>query len=67
MTRHAAQRALKYNLTAEEIEKIIREGKRKAEGKTKTRYTLQSKNDIYVAICEEHADQTIVLTITKGG
>ena len=67
LTRHAVQRALKYDLNPETVEKIIREGERKPEGKTKTRYVLRSKRSTWVAICEEHSYQIIVLTITKGG
>ena len=66
-TRHAVQRALKYDLNPETVEKIVREGEKKPEGKTETRYVLRSRRSTLVAICEEHSDQIIVLTITKGG
>lgn len=66
-TRHAVQRALRYDLSPEAVEKIIREGRRRSEGKTKTRYMLHSKRSTLVAICEEYSDQIIVLTITRGG
>jgi len=66
LTRHAAQRCLKHNLSPEEIEKIIREGEREPEGTTKARYIFQGKRGVWVAICEEYADQIIVITITKG-
>lgn len=67
LTIHAVQRALRYDLSPETVEKIVREGERKPEGKTKTRYVLRSRRSTLVAICEEHSDQIIVLTITKGG
>jgi len=66
LTRHAAERALKHNLSPEEVEKIIVEGERHSEGKTKTRYVLRGKRGVWVVICEEYLDQIIVLTITKG-
>jgi len=66
LTKHGVQRCLKNNLSPEEIEKIIREGERTSEGATKTRYVFQGKRGVWVAICEEYADQIIVMTITKG-
>lgn len=67
LTKHAIQRALKYNLTPELVEKIVKEGEKKAEGKTKARYVLGGRRSTWVAICEEYSDQIIVLAITKGG
>ena len=66
LTKHAAERALKYNLTKEAIIEIIRRGRRLREGKTKVRFTLKTKRGLLVAICEEYTNQIIVLTITKG-
>jgi len=66
LTRHAVERALRYNLRPEEVEKIIMEGERQTEGKTKAKYVLRGKRGVWVAICEEYPDQIIVLTITKG-
>jgi len=66
LTRHAVQRALRYDLSSEEVEKIISDGEKKVEGKTKVRYVLRSKRGVWVAICEDYPDQIIVLTITKG-
>jgi hypothetical protein len=66
LTRHAVQRALKYNLSPEEIETIVREGERKSEGATKVRYVLRSKSNVWVAICEEYPDHIILITITRG-
>ena len=67
LTRHAVQRALRYNLNPNNIEKIIREGDRKAEGKSKVRYVLRSKRTAWIAICREDPNQIVILTITKGG
>lgn len=67
LTRHVVQRALKYDLPPEAIEKIIYEGQREAEGKDKTRYSISTKNDVWVAICQETPEYTIIITITKGG
>jgi len=66
LTRHAVQRALRYDLSSEEVKKIISDGERKVEGKTKARYVLRGKRGVWVVICEEYPDQIIVLTITKG-
>jgi transcriptional/translational regulatory protein YebC/TACO1 len=65
LTRHAVQRALKYDLQPETIEKIIYEGQREPEGKEKTRYTINTKNGVWVAICQETPEYTIIITITK--
>jgi len=66
LTRHAVQRALKYDLPPETIQRIITDGHKQNEGKTKTRYTLTAKKDVWVAICQETPDYTIIITITKG-
>ena len=66
LTRHATQRALRYNLTSELVERIVREGERRVEGKTKSRYVLSGRRGVWVAICEEYSDQIIILTITGG-
>lgn len=66
LTKHAVQRALKYDLTPEMVEKIVAEGERQSEGKTKARYVLQTKRGVLVAVCEEYPDQTIIITIMKG-
>ena len=66
MTKHAVQRALKYDLAPELIEKIIWEGKKQKEGKTKTEYVLRGKSGVWVAICEEYFDQIVIITLTKG-
>jgi len=66
LTRHAVQRALKYDLSPELIEKIVWEGQRQREGKTKARYVFRAKNSVWVAICDEYPDQIVVVTFVKG-
>ena len=66
LTRHAVERALKYDLAPELVEHIIGEGERVAEGKTKARYVLRAKKGVWVVVCEEYSDQIVVVTITKG-
>jgi hypothetical protein len=66
LTKHAVQRALKYDLSPELIEKIVWEGQRQQEGKTKTRYVFRAKGNVWVAICNEYPDQIIIITIVKG-
>jgi hypothetical protein len=66
LTKHAVQRALKYDLSPELIEKIVWEGQRQREGKTKARYVLRAKNSVWVAICNEYPDQIVVVTFVKG-
>jgi hypothetical protein len=67
LTRHAVQRAIKYEIPPELVEEIIWTGKRQIEGKTKTRYVLRAKGEVWVAICNEDPDEIIVITFTKGG
>jgi ribosomal protein L30E len=66
LTKHASDRAIKYNLDSQTIKKIIDDGQRILEGKTKTRYVLQTKHGKLVAICSECPDQITIITITKG-
>ena len=66
ITMHAAERAYQFKLDSMDIEKIIRDGKRVQEGKTKTRYVLRTKRGVLVAICEESSELVMVRTITKG-
>ena len=66
LTKHAVQRALKYDLDPEMIEKIIWEGEKQKEGKTKAKYVLKAKNGVWVAVCEEYSDQLIIITLVKG-
>lgn len=66
MTKHAITRGIKHGLTSEDIIKVIKFGEKKVEGKTKRRYTLQTKRGLMVAICAEYPDLIKVITITKG-
>jgi len=67
LTKHAVQRtALKYDLSPELIEKIVWEGQKQREGKTKARYVFRAKNIVWVAICNEYPDQIVVVTVVKG-
>ena len=66
LTRHAVQRALKYDLTQELIERVVLEGKRQTEGKSKAKYVLRTKSGVWIAICQESPDQMIIITLTKG-
>lgn len=66
LTKHAVQRALKYDLPPEAIEKMIYEGQKESEGKDKTRYVISTKMGVWVAICQETPEYTIIITITKG-
>ncbi len=66
LTKHAVQRALKYDLPPETIQKIIIDDQKQTEGKTKIRYILSTKNGVWIAICQETPEFTIIITITKG-
>jgi hypothetical protein len=66
LTKHAVQRALKYDLPPETFQKIIQEGQRQPEGKTKSRYSLKTKKGVWIAICQETPDFIVIITITKG-
>lgn len=66
LTKHASDRAIKYDLDSGAIKRVIEEGERQPEGKTKVRYVLRSKRGVLVAVCSEYNDQIIVITIMKG-
>jgi len=66
LTKHAVQRGLRHNIDPQDFEKIIREGEKRREGRTKTRYILRTKSGTLIAICEELPDQIIIKTVTKG-
>ncbi len=66
LTRHAVERSLKYDLDPELIERLVWEGEKSKEGKTKIRYVLKTKNGIWVAVCQETPEQVVIITITKG-
>lgn len=59
-TKHASDRAIKYDLNSETIKRIIEEGKEKV------KYVFRSKHGVYVAICAENPEQIIIITLTKG-
>ena len=65
VSRHAAERILSLGLNIDDIEKVINEGERIPEGKTKTRYRLKTKKGLLIAICSEYPGQTLVITVTK--
>lgn len=66
LTKHASDRAIKYDLNSALIKRIIEEDQKHQEGKTKTRYVLQTKHGTLVAICSECPDRITIITITKG-
>ena len=66
ITKHASDRAIKYDLDSQTIKRLIDDGQRFQEGKTKTRYVLQTKNGTLVAICSECPEQILIITLTKG-
>jgi hypothetical protein len=67
MTMHATERALTHNLEPEDIVKIVTEGEKIPEGKTKCRYILKTRKETLIAICDEDPERIIVITVTKGG
>jgi Domain of unknown function (DUF4258) len=66
LTKHASDRAIKYDLDSGAIKRIIEEGERQQEGKTKVKYVLRGKRGVFVAVCSKNNDQIIVITIMKG-
>jgi hypothetical protein len=66
LTKHASDRAIKYDLDSHTIKCIIEEGQRYQEGKIKARYALRTKHGTLVAICSECPTQITIITITKG-
>jgi glutamine phosphoribosylpyrophosphate amidotransferase len=66
LTKHASDRAIKYDLDSEAIKRIIEEGEKQEEGKEKVKYVLRSKRGVYVAICIESPEQIVIITLTKG-
>jgi hypothetical protein len=67
LTMHAVERGLTHNLDQEDITRIVTEGIKKPEGKTKCRYTLKTRKGTLVAVCDEDDERVIVITVTKGG
>ncbi len=66
LTKHASNRAIKYDLDSETIKCIIEEGKKQQEGKEKVKYVFRSKRGVLVAICAESPEQIVIITLTKG-
>ena len=66
LAKHASDRAIKYDLDSETIKRIIHEGEKQQDGKTKVKYVLRGKRGVLVAVCSEYADQIIIITIMKG-
>ena len=64
---HAVERGLANNLDQEDITRIIREGVKEQQGKSKCRYILKTRKETLVAICDEDDERVIVITVTKGG
>ena len=67
MTMHATERALTNGLEPEDIVRIVTEGERLPEGRTKCRYVLQTRRGKLIAVCDEDTDRIIVITVTRGG
>jgi len=67
LTRHAVERSLANNLDQEDIIRIVREGVKEQEGKSKCRYILKTRRGTLVAVCDEDNERVIVITVTKGG
>ncbi len=67
LTMHAVERGLTHGLDQEDITRIIMEGVKVPEGRTKCRYILKTRRETLVAVCDEDDERVIVITITKGG
>ena len=67
LTRHAVERGLSQSLREEEIIRVVREGLKEPEGKTKCRYVLRTRRGTLIAVCDEDEERVIVITVTKGG
>jgi hypothetical protein len=67
LTMHAVECGLTHNLDQEDITRIVREGVKEPEGKSKCRYILKTRKETLVAVCDEDDERVIVITVTKGG
>jgi len=67
LTMHAVERGLTHNLDQEDIIRIVREGVKEPEGRSKCRYILITRKETLVAVCDEDDERVIVITVTKGG
>jgi hypothetical protein len=66
LTRHAVERGLRFDLDPIDFEKIILEGKRVAEGRSKARYTLRTRKGLLIAVCQESPEMIVIITVTRG-
>jgi len=67
LSMHAVERGLYNNLDQDDIIRIVREGVKEPEGKSKCRYILKIRKETLVAVCDEDDERVIVITVTKGG
>jgi hypothetical protein len=67
LTMHAVERGLANNLDQEDIIRIVREGVKEQEGKSKCRYILKTRRETLVAVCDEDNERVIVIIVTKRG
>jgi len=65
VTRHAAERIVRFEIDLADLEKTLREGERLPEGKSKARYRLRTKKGLLIVICREFPDQIVVITVTR--
>ena len=64
LTRNAVRRALD-DLDPGDMERIIREGQRISEGRSKARYVLRTKRGLFIAICRQSQNQIVVITVIR--
>jgi len=65
LTKHASDTALDLDLDPEHIYKVVREGERTPDGRSKARYSLRTKKGLIVAICREYPDLIEVITVMR--
>ena len=65
LSKHATDRMLDLGMTTQDIEKFIREGVIKKEGRTKFRGVMKTKKGWIIVICDEYLDYITMITITK--
>jgi hypothetical protein len=58
---------INLGLTEDYVVRVIQEGKRIGEGKTKFKAVQRGKRGRIVATCAEYPDHILVITISKGG
>jgi len=57
---------MRFDLDPVDFEKIILEGERVTEGRSKARYTLRTRKGLLIAVCEESPEMIVVITVTRG-